>query len=129
MLVLALMFGGCAGIDAERQSRENQAENNAIYPEGYKTEILALMRTYLNDPTNVSDAYVTVPAIRPIGAIDRYASCVRYNARNTVGRYAGSKDSIVIFRQGKLERIIDNGRELCKDAAYQPFPELQRLTR
>jgi hypothetical protein len=77
----------------------------------------------------VREAFVTVPAIRPFGGFERYASCIRYNARTTAGKYAGSKDSIVIFRQGKLERIVDQGRELCKDAAYVPFPELERLMR
>ena len=55
---------------------------------------------------------------------DRYAVCLRYTPRN-----ASSKDSLVLFRDGRLDRIIDAARETCKDAAYQPFPELQRLSR
>ncbi len=129
LLALVLMLGGCAGIEMERRSQENQAENNSVYPATYRAEIVALMRTYLNDPTNVREAFVTVPAIRPFGGFERYASCIRYNARTTAGKYAGSKDSVVIFRQGKLERIVDQGRELCKEAVYVPFPELERLTR
>jgi hypothetical protein len=35
----------------------------------------------------------------------------------------------VLFRDGRLDRIVDNPRETCKDAAYQPFPELEQLTR
>jgi hypothetical protein len=35
----------------------------------------------------------------------------------------------VLFRYGRLDRMVDNGREACKDAAYQPFPELEKLTR
>ena len=46
-----------------------------------------------------------------------------------ISDYAGSKDSLVLFREGRLESMIDNAREQCKDASYQPFPELERLTR
>jgi hypothetical protein len=57
---------------------------------------------------------------------------VRYNARNTDGKYLGSKDGAAIYVAGKLDRFLDmpkDVRELCKEAAYLPFPELERLTR
>ena len=82
------------------------------------------MRTYLNDPTGVRDALISEPALRTLESADRYAVCLRYTARN-----AASKDSLVLFRDGRLDRIIDTARETCKDAAYQPFPELERLSR
>ena len=40
-----------------------------------------------------------------------------------------SKDSLVLFRDGRLDRVIDTARETCKDAAYQPFRDLERLSR
>ncbi len=126
---VAALLAGCAGIEAARQARESDAEANAAFPQNYRTEIAALMRTYLNDPTGVREAVVTVPAIRTIDGTTRYMSCLRYNARKDGGQYAGRKDSIVVYRMGKLERIVDNARDHCRDAAYQPFPELQRLAR
>jgi len=129
ILVLAIALGGCAGIEEYQRQQQSDADANAVAPAGYKNEILALMRTYLNDPSNVRGAFVTQPAIRTFDGVSRYAVCLRYNARNTAGQYAGSKDSIVLFRQGKLERIIDNARELCRDAPFQPFPELERISR
>jgi len=127
--VLTLVLGGCSGLDAYRTAQQTEAEAQSVVPENYKTEILALMRTYLNDPVGVRGAFATVPAMRTIEGTNRYVVCVRYNARKGGGQYAGSKDSIILFRQGKLDRIVDNAREFCKDAAYQPFPELERLTR
>ena len=53
--------------------------------------------------------------------------CLRYTARKRGS--SASKDSLVLFRDGRLDRVIDTARETCKDAAYQPFPELQRLSR
>jgi len=29
----------------------------------------------------------------------------------------------------RLAVVVDAAREICKDAVYQPFPELERLTR
>ena len=69
------------------------------------------------------------PALKGVEGGTRYMSCVRYNARKTNGQYAGSKDSVITFRSGRLDRIIDNAREQCKDAAYVQFPELERLSR
>jgi hypothetical protein len=88
------------------------------------------MRTYLNDPTGVRDAFISEPALRTLEHADRYVLCLRYTARKPGGReYAASKDSLVVFRDGRLDRIVDNARETCKDAAYQPFGELERLSR
>ena len=56
--------------------------------------------------------------------------CLRYTARKGYGQpYAASKDSLVLFREGRLDRIIDAAKEACKDAAYQPFRELEQLKR
>ena len=131
--VLALMLGGCAGSTGD-QRRESEIN---VAPANYKADILAGMRTYLNDPTNVRDAYVSEPALKGVEGATRYLSCVRYNAKKSGGQYAGSKDTIVTFRAGRLDRIIEGGnprestaiREQCKDAAYVRFPELEQLTR
>ncbi len=136
LLALALTLGGCAGIEAMKEAERSDAEAN-IVPANYRSEIVALMRTYLNDPTNVRGAFVTEPVIKPVGGgLNRYSSCLRYNAKKTGGQYAGSRDNVVIFSRGKLERLIDREqrtpesiREQCKDAAYLPFPELERMTR
>jgi hypothetical protein len=77
----------------------------------------------------VQGAFVSEPALRTLDNSERYTACLRYNARKSDGQYAGSKDSLVLFRDGRLDRIVENARERCKDVAYQPFPELERMTR
>jgi len=134
-LVLLLAVGGCSADIAplsdqiDMQARWN-AEN--VYPDNYKADLLAFMRTYLNNPSQVRDAQVSPPQIKRVGPGNRYVVCVRYNARNRDGRYMGDKDSAVTYVLGKLDQIIDQPKmaaELCKDAAYRPFPELGTLTR
>jgi hypothetical protein len=131
----AAMLAGCAtdiGPSPAELKARWEAEN--IYPQNYRQDLLAFLRTYLNDPTQVRAAAVSQPQLRYIGPGERYVSCVRFNARNSDGKYVGSKDGAATFVAAKLERFFDNPkelreRELCKDAAFAPFPELERLTR
>ncbi len=127
--VAAAALGGC-GTDHAREMREERA---AIFPANYRSELIAFMRTYLNDPANVRDAYIAEPTMKPIGSHDQYVVCVRYNARNTDGRYIGSKDGMALFDGGRFDHMIDQFNKgvvnQCADAAYKPFPELEALKR
>lgn len=125
--VLALTLTACNSDWMQQRERMEQA--NSVLPVNYKADIAAFMRTYLNDPTGVRNAFVSAPAERTLEEIKRYTVCVRYMARKSNGQYAPSKDSLILFREGRLDRMVDNGREACKDAAYQPFPELEHLSR
>jgi hypothetical protein len=131
----AAALAGCA-TDIGPTSAELKARWDAenIYPQNYRQDLLAFLRTYLNDPAHVRGAAVSQPQLKYIGPGDRYVSCVRFNARNTDGKYVGSKDGAATFVSGKLERFFDTPRELrelelCKDAVFAPFPELERLAR
>jgi hypothetical protein len=129
VVALALAIG-LAGCNAEwLRSRERADQANTTPPISYRSDITAFMRTYLNDPTRIRSAALSEPALKDFDNASRYAVCLRYNARNSTGQYAGPKESLVLFRDGRLDRIVDNARETCKDAAYQPFPELEQLTR
>jgi hypothetical protein len=128
-LGLSLVLAGCNSDWLNTRDRSAQAYTTPPAPT-YKTDIVAFMHTYLNDPTGVRDAFLSEPALRTLENIERYTVCLRYTARKGVGQqYAASKDSLVLFRDGRLDRIIDAARETCKDAAYQPFRELEQLSR
>jgi hypothetical protein len=129
IFAVPLLIAGCSS-DWTRD-RDASAQVHSVYPQNYKSEIIALMRTYLNDPTGVRDAFVSEPSQRTIDGITRFTSCVRYNAKKGGGQYAGNKDSMVLFRGGRLDRIADNEmvRAQCREAAYAPFPELQQMSR
>jgi hypothetical protein len=125
----AAALGGC-GTDHAREMREERA---AVFPGNYRAELTAFMKTYLNDPTNVHDAYIAEPTMKEIGSQNRYVVCVRYNAKNTDGHYGGSKDGMALFDGGRFDRMIDQFSKgvvnQCADAAYKPFPELEALKR
>jgi len=127
-LVLALSLAGCGGSSgfAARNAAEEEAK---LYPANYKSDIVAFLRTYLNDPSNIRDAAVSEPSFQQIGPESRYVACLRFNAKATSGgAYSGVKDNLVIFVAGKLDRMVPP-QDRCTAAIYQPFPELGRLAR
>ena len=134
MLMGALMLGACAS-DLEPTSAELRARWDAqnVYPATYKKDLLAFLRTYLNNPEGVRSASLSPPALKKLGPGDRYIACARYDARRMAGKYAGLKTGAASYVAGKLDRFFDTPpsqvEELCTGAAYAPFPELERLTR
>ena len=136
-LAVAVLLGGCAVQIATEQpldqpqfsDRRFTTEADNPFPANYKPETLAFLRSYLNDPSRIRDAFISIPTVRPVANVGlRYVACVRFNARKDDGSYAGSRDHFAVFFGGKLDRLAPT-REDCRDAAYQPFPELERLTR
>ena len=120
-LLVALALAACSG-----DSKKNEPEPNTL-PTNYKQEILDTLQQALDDPTNVRDAFITDPVLRTAGAAQRYTVCVRYNARDLQRHYVGSKDRIGYFFGGHLNQLVDATPEQCGNAAYKPFPELEKL--
>jgi hypothetical protein len=132
IFLFALALAACGKTLDELSTDQRKVDWAAanVYPAGYRAELIAYLRTYLNDPTGIRDAAISEPVLKPIGAGDRYVACVRFNPkRNDGGGYSGVKDHLVIYAGGKLDRYLESAGESCKDAAYAAFPELERLTR
>ena len=81
---------------------------------------------HTGEPNRPSSAIVR---LRSDAGATRYVACLRYNAKDEFGKYAGSKDKVAFFYAGQITQLVDASRELCGNAAYQPFPELQALCR
>jgi hypothetical protein len=126
VLLIAAAVAACAGQDGPRVETKGGASVN-LYPDNYKAEVLAYLRNYLNDLSGVRDAGVSVPVVRPVGSVERYVACVHFSAR-TPGASASGRDYLAVFLAGKLDQMVQ-ARDQCKDAAYEPFPELERLKR
>jgi len=129
IVALALTLGGCAGYEVTPEVRAAEWEAKNVYPDGYRTEILAYMRAYLNDPSTVRDAAISAPALKPLGLGNRFMSCVRYGSKKSAGDAPAGKDHVAIFVGGKLDSFRDASKDQCAGAAYAPFPELEKLTR
>jgi hypothetical protein len=98
-----------------------------IFPTNYKQEILDTVQRSLADPTNLRDAFISDPVLTSTGTNQRYAACVRFNARGANRRYTGSTDRIAYFYGGHLNQLVEATKEQCGNAAYKPFPELEKI--
>jgi hypothetical protein len=144
-LVLSLIGIAAAGCgnryELEQERKLLEAQN--VKPENYKPDLLAFLRTYLNDPAGVHDAGLSEPQKLNVQEVERYAACLRYNARNSTDRYTGLSNHLAVFISGKFDRLIELGRvsreatggalqplrDYCATATYRPFPELEQLRR
>jgi hypothetical protein len=121
--LLSALAAGLTGCSSSKQSEENPN----IFPADYKNEILLTMTNTLEDPTNIRGAFISEPVLRPAGKDERYVVCVRSDSRNANKNYTGSKDRIGYFYAGRLNQLVDATKEQCGNAAYKPFPELEKL--
>ena len=121
LVVLALALAACSS------GKKNDEPEPNIVPTNYKQEIIDTLSRTLDDPTNVREAFISEPVLRPAGKEERYTVCVRYNARNLSRQYTGAKDRVGYFFGGHLNQLIDATKEQCGNAAYKPFTELEKL--
>ncbi len=113
VLLLALALAACGKTLDELSSEQRRAAWTAgnVYPADYRAELVAYLRTYLNDPTGIREAAISEPALKPVGYGDRYVVCVRFNPKRGGGGYAGLKDHLVVYAGGKLDRYIETAGE------------------
>jgi hypothetical protein len=128
--LLAAGLSACASLSDEPSPEVKRAnwEAQNVYPQSYRSEILAYMRNYLIEPANVRDAFVSEPELKPMGLGNRFVSCVRYGSRRTADADASAREHIAVFVSGKLDALRD-AKGMCSGVAYAAFPELERLRR
>ena len=130
-MLLPIALSACAASDDSKPITftEDRGVSNQPFPNNYRAELLAFLRTYLNNPVGVRDAVIAEPAQRVVGGRQRYVVCLRYSARDSDGGYREPRERAVLFVDGRLDRIIENAAEPCAGAAYAPFAELGKMTR
>ena len=102
---------------------------NQPFPTDYRAQLLAFLKTYLNNPVGIRDAAMAAPIQRTVGGRLRYVSCLRYNARELDGSYQGAVERAVVYVDARLDRMIEKPGDVCAGAVYAPFPELETLKR
>jgi hypothetical protein len=144
LLFIGIAVGGCA-VQYATDLQLKALEAQTVPPKDYKADLLAFLQTYLNNPENVREAAISEPQKLVVLDLERYAACVRFNTKNSAGRYLGLRDHLAVFISGKLDRLIELGRvtrdgaagspalqplrDHCARVTYQPFPELEKLRR
>ncbi|MFN3658327.1 MAG: hypothetical protein ACK4UO_13830 [Pseudolabrys sp.] len=121
LLVVAGGLAACSGTGKQAE------ENPNVFPAKYKEEVIFTLQKVLDDPTNVREAGISDPVLVPVAKDQRYAVCVRYNARDLARRYVGPRQRIAYFYGGHLNQLVEATPDQCDKAAYKPFPELEKL--
>jgi hypothetical protein len=127
LLAGALLLGiaACSGL-----REPPKAPDPNVAPANFKAKILTEMQARLSDPTEVRDTAVSEPTLRQTGTVQRYISCLRYNAKDESGKYSGITERAVYFYDGEITQVIeDSNKDLCRGVSYQPFPEMGRMCR
>ena len=120
LLLMTLALARCG-----RNAPDSDSEIN-VYPANYKSDILAAMHAYLNDPTGIRDASISEPALKP--PLSRYVVCLRFTAKKNAREYAAPKEIAAVFLAGRFDRFIDTPKDECAGMTYAAFPELQTLS-
>ena len=132
ILLLPIMLSACAGMDDGREAAitiDRGNDPSQPYPNNYRPELLAFMKTYLNNPVGVHDAMMAEPVQRTVGGRVRYVVCLRFPPREADGSYREPRERAILFVNGRLDRMIEKAGEVCAGAVYVPFPELEKMTR
>ncbi|MBR1124234.1 hypothetical protein JQ628_22090 [Bradyrhizobium lablabi] len=131
IVLLPVVLAGCAASDDVKSITftEDRGVSNQPFPGNYRAEILAFMKTYLNNPLGVREAAMAEPVQRTVGGRLRYISCLRFGTREADGSYREPRERAVLYVDGRLDRVIENPTDLCAGATYAAFPELEKMTR
>ena len=129
-MLLPIALAGCLGSeDGRSTSFMEDSSATQRYPDNYRAELLAFMRTYLNNPVGVRNAEMAEPVQRTVGGRVRYVACLRFVPRESDGTYRDTRERAVMYVNGRLDRLVENASEVCAGAAYAPFPELEKMVR
>ena len=130
-LLLPIALAACAATDEGKPITftDDRGVANQPYPNNYRTELLACLKTYLNNPVGVRDSVMAEPIQRVVGGRLRYVVCLRFSARDSDGGYEPPRERAALFVDGRFDRMIENAVEPCAGAAYAAFPDLERMTR
>ena len=131
MLLLPIALAACAGSEDGREAAVtiDNGTGSQTFPDNYRGEVLAFMKTYLNNPVGVRDAGMAQPVQRTVGGRQRYVSCLRYTPRESDGSYREPRERAIVYVNGRLDRVVEKTSDICAGAVYAPYPDLQLMTR
>jgi hypothetical protein len=127
-VALAALYGCTAGATVPPANAEPP-------PSDYRAAVLHEAKATFFDPYSVRDARISTPrwlSSWNLGQGSGWTVCLRANAKNRMGAYIGVTDTVYLFRGGRIISSTSGEPGIgvpyyCGDAAYTPFPELERL--
>ncbi len=132
ILLLPLALAACVTSNEDSGTLTYTADRgiaNQPFPNNYRAETLAFMKTYLTNPVGVHDAAMAEPVQRTVGGRLRYVTCLHFTPRESDGSYRELRERAILYVDGRLDRMVEHATDICAGATYLEFPELEKLTR
>lgn len=120
--LVAVGVSGCVSAEQQQQIYDGQ-----VAPSGeVRSTIVSYVKTTYFDPYSIRDAEISNVVTIPGAGLQ--AVCVRANAKNRLGAYAGLSATSVRIQGGRPVSFLSDA-PACNDArlTYHPFPELEGL--
>jgi hypothetical protein len=93
-----------------------------LYPQNYRKQVAVFLSQQLSDRADFRGASISPPALKPVGGdAPHYVVCLQFNGHSQI------KNKVAIYLSGDIAQFIDSTPELCGDAVYQPFTELEQV--
>jgi len=117
LLLAAATLAGCSGLGGAKKDEALKDPN--AYPANYRTQIATFLRQSLTNRSDFRGAFISPPALKPVGGGQRYVVCVRFNPSSQI------RTKVAIYFADMISQFVDATPEQCDNAAYQPFIELE----
>lgn len=101
----------------------DQPQPASVIPPDHKAAIIAAKGQLWKDPDSIKSASITSPR-RHMGMM--WHVCVRSNAKNSFGGYAGEKDMLIgLYDDGRQPSVLMTDAGGYCEYPHEPFPEIE----
>jgi len=98
-----------------------------VFPTDWQNETITTLTGSLDDPNSIRQASVADPVLKQAGTEQRYAVCMRFDARDDNRQYIGLQERVAYFYAGHINQLIKADAGQCAGAPYRPWPELEKF--
>jgi hypothetical protein len=121
LLSIALLAASVAGCSFNTQHPVTPKVDPNLYPQNYRKQIAVYLSQQLMDRADFRGARISQLLQKQMGDSQHYVVCLQFNGHSEI------KNKAAIYLAGDITQFIDSTPELCGDAAYTPFTELEQV--
>jgi hypothetical protein len=121
LLRTALLATSVAGCSFNTQHPVTPKVDPNLYPQNYRKQVAVYLSQELSDRADFRGARISQAVLKQVGDSQHYVVCLQFNGHSQI------KSKVAIYLSGDITQFIDSTPELCGDAAYTPFTELEQV--
>jgi hypothetical protein len=121
LLRTAFLATSVAGCSFNTQHPVTPKVDPNLYPQNYRKQVAVYLSQELSDRADFRGARISQAVLKQVGDSQHYVVCLQFNGHSQI------KSKVAIYLSGDITQFIDSTPELCGDAAYTPFTELEQV--